>query len=52
MTRSLLENVTEDFSIDIWSSMKDTVGMGSDAVPGVTLFGPPGLPRSDYSMGV
>jgi len=41
--RSLLETVAEDFSIDIWTSVKGTVGMGSESVPGVTLFGPPGV---------
>ena len=38
----LLEDAAEDFSLDIWSSVKGTVGMGSGMAPAVTLFGPPG----------
>ncbi|GMH45330.1 hypothetical protein BSKO_13287 [Bryopsis sp. KO-2023] len=38
---SLLKDFVEDFTIDIWSSFKETVGMGPEPTPAVSLFGPP-----------
>eukprot|EP00210_Caulerpa_lentillifera_P003639 g3474.t1 len=34
-------DIMDDLSIDICSSFKGTVGLGSETAPGVTVFGPP-----------